>query len=260
MTRKAGLDAERRACVRPLWPADHQDPAKPHLVIVLDEVDKLTVDEAGLATIEDLLSGIKNVLTMPGVHFLIVAGPDLHDRAIRDAARGNGVYESVFGWRMYVPCVWDAPDRLIADIIHAGAPADAGTVRSLVQYLRFKARGVPRRLLQEVNSLIAWQENCPGCGSAPRTSTGSSSTRGWSVSSATISRPASKNDCSLSPLTKIAGGSAAITSSTGCCKATASSSVPRSVREGEEASSTRCCASPAGTSIASSIIWPRKGF
>lgn len=62
---------------------------------------------------------------------------------------------------MYVPCVWDAPDRLIADVIHAGAPADASTVRSLVQYLRFKARGVPRRLLQEVNSFIAWEENSP---------------------------------------------------------------------------------------------------
>jgi len=158
---RAGPDAERRTFVRRLWPSDHQDPAQPHLVIVLDEVDKLTVDQAGLATIEDLLTGIKNVLTMPGVHFLIVAGPDLHDRAIRDAARGNGVYESVFGWRMYVPCVWDAPDRLIADVIHAGAPADASTVRSLVQYLRFKARGVPRRLLQEVNSFIAWEENSP---------------------------------------------------------------------------------------------------
>lgn len=158
---KAEPDAMRRTFARRLRPADHRDPAQPHLVIVLDEVDKLTVDQAGLATIEDLLAGIKNVLTMPGVHFLIVAGPDLHDRAIRDAARGNGVYESVFGWRMYVPCVWDAPDRLIADIIHADVPADAGLVRSLVQYLRFKARGVPRRLLQEVNSFIAWEENSP---------------------------------------------------------------------------------------------------
>ena len=158
---EATADAERRTVRRPFRRSDRPDPAKLHLVIVLDEVDKLTVDDAGLATIEDLLSGIKNVLTMPGVHFLLVAGPDLHDRAIRDAARGNGVYESVFGWRLYVPCVWDAPDRLIADIISPDASVDAATIESVTQYLRFKARGVPRRLLQEVNSFIAWQENCP---------------------------------------------------------------------------------------------------
>jgi serine/threonine protein kinase len=158
---KAGPGAERRTFARRLWPSDHQDPAQPHLVIVLDEVDKLTADEAGLAMIEDLLTGIKNVLTMPGVHFLIVAGPDLHDRAVRDAARGNGVYESVFGWRMYVPCLWDAPDRLIADIVQTDASADASMVQSLTEYLRFKARGVPRRLLQEVNAFIAWEESRP---------------------------------------------------------------------------------------------------
>jgi serine/threonine protein kinase len=158
---RAKSDDERHALLWRLRPSDHQNPAQPHLVIVLDEVDKLTADKAGIATIEDLLTGIKNVLTMPGVHFLMVAGPDLHDRALRDAARGNGVYESVFGWRLYVPCVWDAPDRLMADIIRADTSTDADTVESLTQYLRFKARGVPRRLLQEVNGFIVWEENCP---------------------------------------------------------------------------------------------------
>jgi len=159
---EAKAEAKRGTLVRRLRRPDHQDLGQLHLVIVLDEVDKLTIDQAGIATIEDLLTGIKNVLTMPGVHFLIVAGPDLHDRAIRDVARGNGVYESVFGWRMYVPCIWDSPDRLIADII-SSADAEVGTkaIESLTQYLRFKARGVPRRLLQEVNSFVVWKENCP---------------------------------------------------------------------------------------------------
>jgi serine/threonine protein kinase len=135
-------------------------PRRLHVIIVLDEVDKLTVDDAGLATVEALISGIKNILTMPGVHFLVVAGPDLHDRAVRDVARGNGVYESVFGWRLYVPCVWDAPDRLIADIVRERDYAADG-VESFVQYLRFKARGVPRRLLQEVNDFVIWEEEHP---------------------------------------------------------------------------------------------------
>lgn len=135
------------------------DQPRLHLVIVLDEVDKLTADAAGLATMEELLSGIKNVLTMSGAHFLVVAGPDLHDRAIRDVARGNGVYESVFGWRLYVPCIWDAPERLMADIVSSDAVVDPEAHEALVHYLRFMARGVPRRLLHEVNSLVAWDED-----------------------------------------------------------------------------------------------------
>ena len=135
------------------------DQPRLHLVIVLDEVDKLTADNAGLATVEELLSGIKNVLTMSGAHFLVVAGPDLHDRAIRDVARGNGVYESVFGWQLYVPCIWDAPERLMADIVSGDAVVDPDMHEALVHYLRFKARGVPRRLLHEVNGLVAWDED-----------------------------------------------------------------------------------------------------
>jgi serine/threonine-protein kinase len=132
-----------------------------HLIIVLDEVDKLTTDEPGLAAVEKLLSGIKNVLTMPGAHFLIVAGPDLHDRAVRDAARGNGVYESVFGWRLYVPCIWDAPERLLDDIVSRDATVSADVIDTLANYLRFKARGMPRRLLQEVNGFVVWDGDRP---------------------------------------------------------------------------------------------------
>ena len=135
--------------------------ARPHLIIVLDEVDKLTLDRAGLAAVEDLLSGIKNVLTMPGAHFLVVAGPDLHDRAVRDAARGSGIYESVFGWRMYVPCNWDAPEQVLRELAPALTADQAEHMAVLARYLRFRARGVPRRLLQEINGFVGWVDGHP---------------------------------------------------------------------------------------------------
>ena len=131
------------------------------LIIVLDEVDKLTAGESGLKLVEDLLGGVKNVLTMSGAHFLIVAGPDMHDRAVRDAARGNGVYESVFGWRIYVPCLWDAPDMLIENVVMPGGSVSFEQLEPFIQYLRFKARGIPRRLLQEFNSYVVWVKNSP---------------------------------------------------------------------------------------------------
>jgi serine/threonine protein kinase len=149
--------------LRPRWLQRHGLVAPPRLrlVIVLDEVDKLTVDDKGMAAVEELLSGTKNVLTMSGAHFLVVAGPDLQDRAARDASRGTGVYESVFGWRLYVPCVWDAPDRLVEDMVIDSARDDKDKIDMLVHYLRFKARGVPRRLLQEVNSFVSWDDDRP---------------------------------------------------------------------------------------------------
>ena len=136
-------------------------PLRLKLVVILDEIDKLTTSDAGLTAVEDLLTGIKNVLTIPGAHFLLVAGVDLHDRAVRDSSRGNGLYESVFSGSMYVPCSWDAPDVLVQDMIPNVVGSDSETVHQLVNYLRFKSRGVPRRLLQEFYQFVTWRIDGP---------------------------------------------------------------------------------------------------
>ncbi|MEU3460784.1 serine/threonine-protein kinase [Streptomyces sp. NPDC006733] len=186
---------EHPAPRRRRWPRRRRQPGRlrVHPVIVLDEVDKLTDSSAdALPYLETLLGTLKNVLTARGAHFILVAGPDLHDQALRDADRGNGVYESVFSWRMYVPCLWSAPERLVRGLHEAhqvehlrsrpplrppprnwppgrtwdgrdpgSRPDDApdeepAGLDTLVEYLRFKSRGVPRRLLQEFNALVAW--------------------------------------------------------------------------------------------------------
>jgi hypothetical protein len=133
-----------------------EQPSRLRLVVVLDEVDKLTAEDAGMATVEDLLRGTRNVLTMSGVHFLVVGGPDLHDRAARDARRGHEIHRSVFGWQLYVPCTWDAARRHIADITSG---SDAGDLDAFVDYLSFKARGIPRLLLQEVSDFVTWADD-----------------------------------------------------------------------------------------------------
>jgi serine/threonine-protein kinase len=133
-----------------------KQPPRLRLVIVLDEVDKLTAEDAGMATVEDLLRGTRNVLTMSGVHFLVVGGPDLHDRAAHDAWRGHEIHRSVFGWQLYVPCIWDAAQRHIADI---ASGSGAGDLDAFVDYLSFKARGIPRLLLQEVNGYVMWADD-----------------------------------------------------------------------------------------------------
>src|ERR1700722_10616672 len=134
--------------LRRVWPWPRPLRARIRLVVVLDEADKLTNSEPGLLAAEALLGSIKNVLTMTGAHFILVAGPDLHDRVIKDAARGNSVYESVFGWRMYVPCSWNAVDILMDGVLSEETATRPDAVAVFTDYLRFKARGVPRRLLQ----------------------------------------------------------------------------------------------------------------
>ncbi|WP_160573989.1 protein kinase domain-containing protein [Actinomadura physcomitrii] len=133
-----------------------------HLVVVLDEVDKLTATQEGIAEVQALLAGMKNVITMGGAHYVLVAGPELQDHVLVDAGRGNGLYESIFAWRLYVPCNWAAPTRLLKSLVPD--PGDRGSRSRLGQferYLRFKARGVPRRLLHEFNSFVIWRADKP---------------------------------------------------------------------------------------------------
>ncbi len=130
------------------------------IVVVVDELDKLTTSDAGRKCLDDLVSGLKNLLTTWGVHFVFIAGPDLHDLSMRHSHRGNSVYDSVFGWQLYVPCVWQATDRLLETTMAPGW-RERAELGSLPDYLRFKARGVPRLLLMELNSLVEWDDGRP---------------------------------------------------------------------------------------------------
>jgi Protein kinase domain len=127
------------------------------VVVVLDELDKLTGEE-GEQTVMTLLSGLKNILTTSHVHFIFVGGPELHDASMRDASRGNSVFESVFAYRLYVPCLWEASDRLLERVLApGGVTAEQRDV--LRDFLDYKARGIPRLLLQQLNELVRWDRD-----------------------------------------------------------------------------------------------------
>jgi eukaryotic-like serine/threonine-protein kinase len=130
------------------------------LIVVIDELDKLTATEAGIEALDELLSGLKNLLTTRGAYFLFVGGPDLHDAALRYKHRGSSVYESIFGWQAYVSCIWGASERLLDELVGDvdGSRADVDALRS---YLAFKARGIPRLLLLEFNELVRWDGAAP---------------------------------------------------------------------------------------------------
>jgi hypothetical protein len=78
---------------------------------VFDEMDKLEniyVEENGTKKlfIESLLGNLKNLFTTSGISFIFVAGKDLHERWLEDLGRGDSIYESVFAYDKYLPCMW----------------------------------------------------------------------------------------------------------------------------------------------------------
>ena len=191
------------------------------LVVVVDELDKLTATADGVKALESILSGLKNLLTTRGVHFLFVAGPDLHDMALRESQRGSSVYESVFGWQLYVPCVWPAADDLLEAVVHASsgdarAPT-SGTRNSATTC--FKARGIPRPAPAGAQlRSSAGTATTRSSRSTPSTLAVSTSTQASSASFATSWRrtsPAASPSRSRS--TRIGGALARTTSSTGSC-------------------------------------------
>lgn len=122
------------------------------VIVILDELDKLTDDPAGAQCLDELLASLKNILATSGVYFIFVAGADLLDRALTDSEHGNGLFESVFAWNAYVPCLWAGPRRLIEGVVRPRAGQDVDQLRG---YLEYKARGIPRRLFQELNAVRA---------------------------------------------------------------------------------------------------------
>ena len=87
------------------------------IVFVFDELDKLeefTVTNNGRTTtaIDELLSVLKNVFTTSGVSFVFVAGKDTQERWLEDLGKGDSVYESVFAYDKYLPCMWSDVNSL----------------------------------------------------------------------------------------------------------------------------------------------------
>lgn len=127
-----------------------------HVIVVLDELDKLSSSLLGLKCLDDILASLKNVLSTRGLHVLFVAGTDLLDRAAADSQQGNAIFESMFAWTAYVPAMWGAPRNLLTALVVA--PDNANALNDLDAYLEYKSRGGPRRLFQELNTLIRWSD------------------------------------------------------------------------------------------------------
>jgi len=131
------------------------------LIVVFDELDKLSELDGGADWIRGLLTSLKNLLTVEGCNFLFVAGPDLHDAVEEDIRRGGSIFESVFGWQAYVPCVWGAESALLDAVVCDPDARATRQIDMLRDHLAYTGRGVPRLLLRGLNALVRFDDDRP---------------------------------------------------------------------------------------------------
>lgn len=149
------------------------------IIFVFDELDKLeefTVSAGDDRTaqkpaIDVIIGSLKNLFTTSGVSFIFVAGKDLQERWLEDVGRGDSVYESVFAYDKYLPCLWSD----VGSICDAFVDRDAGLgaypaqiFDAFKKYLTYRGRGIPRRIIRTFNQYVEWEDNQPSLRFAPR--------------------------------------------------------------------------------------------
>ena len=140
------------------------------IVFVFDELDKMD-DPAVAATpqerpLDQILGSLKNLFTTSGICFLFVAGKDLHERWLEDLGRGDSIYESVFCFDKYLPCLWEETEAICRCFVDekelSRRGSDAIAARgNFERYLHYKGRGIPRRIIREFNQFVVWRGTQP---------------------------------------------------------------------------------------------------
>jgi len=140
-------------------------------VFVLDELDKLTEEgknlgtddkeetkKKALASIQHILMNLKNVLSAPGVIFIIIAGIDFYDAVQKDMAREDSLYQSIFSYHFYLGKDWNIGDRLIKCFLK-NPENDKEELALFSDYLEFNSKGTIRNALYTFNRFVYWNDN-----------------------------------------------------------------------------------------------------
>lgn len=205
------IDLSRRlvagyAKKRPFWgrmrASSHRKYVRLKIIFVFDEMDKLEeffIENNGEKQlfIDSLLSHLKNLFTTSGISFIFIAGKDLHERWLEDLGKGDSIYESVFSYDKYLPCMWtnvneicdllvdraaliDNSIRSKSECFRCHAPTftkqmfcsqcgayllDSNEARFMFEdfkkYLGYKGRGLPRRIIRGFNEYVQWNDQRP---------------------------------------------------------------------------------------------------
>ena len=159
---------------RRAWSAMRRLPAshiRLKIIFVFDELDKLEEFAAravnggkGKPAIDEILGSLKNLFTTSGISFIFVAGKDLQERWLEDVGRGDSVYESVFAYDQYLPCLWRDVGAICdgqVDATRVLAPVSQQAFDAFKKYLAYRGRGIPRRIIRTFNEYVEWDAHAP---------------------------------------------------------------------------------------------------
>jgi hypothetical protein len=131
-----------------------------YVVFVFDELDKLSrFSNARSDPLEVLLESLKCVFTSNEFSFVFIAGKEAYQRWTEDTALGDSIYESIFAYDFYVPCLWKEQEEFVQQCVFEALdkPPEIYTpFWQLTRYLQYRGRGVLRRMLRELNECIVW--------------------------------------------------------------------------------------------------------
>lgn len=152
---------------------------KEKVVIIIDEIDKMTASQEGMLCFDNLLERMKNLISSTNALFVFVAGIDIYKRWESNSQKVNSLYDSLFGHHIYLPCIWDSVTELftvIEDKEYVYKPVEhefkelvqmkytsilEKSFQMLESYLLFKGKGLPRKILATFNDFIIWDGQQP---------------------------------------------------------------------------------------------------
>ncbi|MCV7196573.1 protein kinase [Mycobacterium angelicum] len=131
-------------------------PWRCRIIVVFDELDKLTADPEASGCFEKLLRQLKNVLASNDAHFIFLAGAETFEAARAARSRVNSDWANVFGQNpAYVGCLQPgASQELLQEVVVDGATGKSAQL--LAAYLEYQSRGLPRHLLDGLAQLVQW--------------------------------------------------------------------------------------------------------
>jgi predicted Ser/Thr protein kinase len=135
------------------------------VVFVFDELDKLAKFSTAHSDVMDsLLESLKGVFTSNEFSFVFIAGKEVYERWTQDVALGDSIYESIFAYDFYVPCLWKEQEEFVQKCIAESLSGPSEThspAWHLTRFLQYRGRGVLRRMLRELNNCVVWEDNRP---------------------------------------------------------------------------------------------------
>ncbi len=142
------------------------------LLIIFDEMDKLTSSEESeqtldennaknkielLCSVTNILSTLKNVLSESEILFILIAGKDVDDLVEEDMKNEDSFYASIISYKFYLPMDWQICDRILKKYIVNYEKYEV-RLNSFKNYLNYSSRGILRQSIFYFNSFIKLDE------------------------------------------------------------------------------------------------------